>query len=78
MVGEKIAVFGQGVIGLLVTAVLARSFGAQSVLAVEPNAERAALARRMGAGAYPVQCRVPGDYEPCSEWVRVFQLKKWR
>jgi len=28
--------------------------------------------------AYPVQCRVPGYYEPCSERVRVFQLKKWR
>ncbi|KAJ1487241.1 hypothetical protein T484DRAFT_1787122 [Baffinella frigidus] len=51
VVGEKVAVFGQGVIGLLVTAILARSFGAHSVLAVEPNAERAALSRRMGAGA---------------------------
>ena len=37
VVGEKIAVFGQGVIGLLVTAILARSFGAPAVLAVEPN-----------------------------------------
>jgi len=28
--------------------------------------------------AYPVRCRVPGYYEPCSERVRVCQLKKCR
>ena len=28
--------------------------------------------------AYPVRCRVPGYYKPCSERVRVCQLKKCR
>ena len=28
--------------------------------------------------AYPIRCRVSGYYEPCSERVRVCQLKKWR
>ena len=28
--------------------------------------------------AYPVRCRVPGYYEPCSERLRVCQIKKCR
>ena len=28
--------------------------------------------------AYPVRCRVPGYYEPCSERARVWQLEKCR
>ena len=28
--------------------------------------------------AYPVRCRVPGYYEPCSEGLRVCQLNKSR
>ena len=28
--------------------------------------------------AYPVRCRVPSYYEPCSERVRVGQLKEWQ
>ena len=28
--------------------------------------------------AYPVRCRVPGYYEPCSEMVRFCQIQKYR
>ena len=50
--GERVAVFGQGVIGLLTTALLAR-FPLETLCAVEPGAARAALARRMGAVVAP-------------------------
>lgn len=47
--GETLVIFGQGVIGLLLTA-LAASAGAQ-VIAVDPVEERLALARKFGASA---------------------------
>jgi 2-desacetyl-2-hydroxyethyl bacteriochlorophyllide A dehydrogenase len=47
--GETVAVFGQGVVGLLVTQLLRRS-GAR-VLAVEPSALRRSFAERCGAEA---------------------------
>jgi 2-desacetyl-2-hydroxyethyl bacteriochlorophyllide A dehydrogenase len=47
--GDHVLVFGQGVVGLLITQVLARS-GAR-VIAVEPNAARAAVSARCGAVA---------------------------
>jgi 2-desacetyl-2-hydroxyethyl bacteriochlorophyllide A dehydrogenase len=47
--GEVVAVFGQGVVGLLVTQLLLRS-GAR-VVAVEPSALRRSLAQRCGAEA---------------------------
>jgi 2-desacetyl-2-hydroxyethyl bacteriochlorophyllide A dehydrogenase len=48
--GETALVFGQGVVGLLVTQLLRHS-GAGRVLAVEPLAERQELARRIGVDA---------------------------
>jgi len=53
--GEVVAVFGQGVVGLLVTQLLRRS-GAR-VVAVEPSALRRSFAERCGAEA----AIVPGD-----------------
>ncbi|MDQ6859505.1 MAG: zinc-binding alcohol dehydrogenase [Chloroflexota bacterium] len=46
--GEVVAVFGQGVVGLLITQLLRRS-GAR-VIAVEPSALRRSFAERCGAG----------------------------
>ena len=37
MVGETAAVFGQGLIGLLVTAILSRTLGSDKVVALEVN-----------------------------------------
>jgi 2-desacetyl-2-hydroxyethyl bacteriochlorophyllide A dehydrogenase len=53
--GEVVAVFGQGVVGLLVTQLLRRS-GAR-VVAIEPSALRRSLAERCGAEA----AIAPGD-----------------
>ncbi|TME27988.1 MAG: zinc-binding alcohol dehydrogenase [Chloroflexi bacterium] len=53
--GEVVAVFGQGVVGLLVTQLLCRS-GAR-VIAVEPTALRRSFAERCGADA----AIAPGD-----------------
>jgi len=53
--GEVVAVFGQGVVGLLVTQLLCRS-GAR-VIAVEPSALRRSFAERCGADA----AIAPGD-----------------
>src|SRR5205823_8925911 len=47
-IGERVAVFGQGVVGLLVTQLLRRT-GAQLVIAVEPVARRRELALHLGA-----------------------------
>ncbi|TKX75151.1 zinc-binding alcohol dehydrogenase [Halorubrum sp. GN11_10-6_MGM] len=49
-IGERVAVFGQGVVGLLTTALLARS-GAETVVAVEPKDRRRRLAAEFGADA---------------------------
>lgn len=49
-IGERIAVFGQGVVGLLTTALLSRS-PAADVVAVEPRPDRRALADALGADA---------------------------
>mmetsp|Transcript_39480 Transcript_39480/g.124237 ORF Transcript_39480/g.124237 Transcript_39480/m.124237 type:complete len:270 (+) Transcript_39480:917-1726(+) len=48
MVGERVAVFGQGMIGLLVSSILVQTVGPEHVVAVELDPARAALARRMG------------------------------
>src|SRR5438067_7450740 len=53
--GEVVAVFGQGVVGLLVTQLLGRS-GAR-VIAIEPSALRRSFAERCGADA----ALAPGD-----------------
>ena len=47
-IGERVAVFGQGVVGLLTTALLSRS-GAETVVAVEPRDHRRGLAADLGA-----------------------------
>lgn len=46
--GDRVAVFGQGVVGLLVTKLLKRS-GAASVVGVEPAALRKQMSKRAGA-----------------------------
>jgi 2-desacetyl-2-hydroxyethyl bacteriochlorophyllide A dehydrogenase len=46
--GERVAVVGQGVVGLLTTGLLA-GFPLETLVVVEPSPSRAALARRMGA-----------------------------
>lgn len=46
--GERVAVFGQGVVGLLLTQLLRRA-GASSVIAVDPVAGRRTLAEALGA-----------------------------
>lgn len=48
LLGERIVVFGQGLIGLLTTAVLA-SFPVDSITAVEPVARRRVLGEQLGA-----------------------------
>ena len=47
-IGEQVAVFGQGVIGLLTTAVLSE-MPVETLIAVEPHDDRRELAERMGA-----------------------------
>ncbi len=47
-IGERVAVFGQGVVGLLTTALLCRT-DVETVVAVEPLAPRRELAERLGA-----------------------------
>jgi 2-desacetyl-2-hydroxyethyl bacteriochlorophyllide A dehydrogenase len=49
-VGERVAVLGQGVVGLLVTSLLAR-FPLQAVVVIDPLASRARLGRGLGATA---------------------------
>jgi 2-desacetyl-2-hydroxyethyl bacteriochlorophyllide A dehydrogenase len=46
--GERVAVFGQGVVGLLITQLLRRT-GVSSILAVDPLARRRELACQVGA-----------------------------
>ncbi|MGH2461023.1 MAG: zinc-dependent alcohol dehydrogenase [Chloroflexota bacterium] len=46
--GERLVIFGQGVVGLLVTQ-LARRAGAEVIVAVDPIERRRELARRVGA-----------------------------
>ncbi|MDQ6674136.1 MAG: zinc-binding alcohol dehydrogenase [Chloroflexota bacterium] len=46
--GERVAVFGQGVIGLLITQLLRRT-GVSQIVVVEPVARRRELARQVGA-----------------------------
>lgn len=46
--GERVAVFGQGVVGLLATSLLSR-FPLSQLIVVEPDAKRQALALRRGA-----------------------------
>ena len=48
MIGERVAVLGQGIVGLLLTAVLAR-FPLAELLAIEGIAERRELAKSLGA-----------------------------
>jgi 2-desacetyl-2-hydroxyethyl bacteriochlorophyllide A dehydrogenase len=48
--GERVAVFGQGVVGLLLTQLLRRA-GAGLIIAVEPMPRRQELARQVGADA---------------------------
>jgi len=47
-IGEQVVVFGQGVIGLLTTAVLSET-PVETLIAVEPRDDRRELAERMGA-----------------------------
>ena len=53
LLGERVVVVGQGVVGLLTTALLAR-FPLQALAAVESDPARAALARQLGA-RWPAQ-----------------------
>jgi 2-desacetyl-2-hydroxyethyl bacteriochlorophyllide A dehydrogenase len=48
--GERVAIFGQGVVGLLITQLLLRT-GASRVIAVEPVEDRRRLGERFGAHA---------------------------
>jgi 2-desacetyl-2-hydroxyethyl bacteriochlorophyllide A dehydrogenase len=47
-IGERVAIFGQGVVGLLTTALYSRS-AAETVVAVEPRAHRRRVADALGA-----------------------------
>jgi 2-desacetyl-2-hydroxyethyl bacteriochlorophyllide A dehydrogenase len=47
-IGERVAIFGQGVVGLLLTQLVCRT-GAESVIVVDPIAVRRSLARDLGA-----------------------------
>lgn len=57
LVGERVAVLGQGIVGLLVTHLLSR-FPLERLVAVDPLAARQALARQLGAGQ---ACGPDGD-----------------
>jgi 2-desacetyl-2-hydroxyethyl bacteriochlorophyllide A dehydrogenase len=46
--GERVAVFGQGIVGLLITQLLRRT-GVSRLIAIDPLAHRRELARRVGA-----------------------------
>jgi 2-desacetyl-2-hydroxyethyl bacteriochlorophyllide A dehydrogenase len=48
LLGERVIVLGQGIVGLLLTAQLTQ-FPLQTLVVVEPNQRRAELARRLGA-----------------------------
>lgn len=48
MLGERVAVFGQGVVGLLTTALLA-TYPLSEIVAIEPRESRRDLAKRFGA-----------------------------
>jgi threonine dehydrogenase-like Zn-dependent dehydrogenase len=48
LLGERVVVVGQGIVGLLVTAILA-GFPLQDLRVIEPAAPRAAVAKRLGA-----------------------------
>jgi 2-desacetyl-2-hydroxyethyl bacteriochlorophyllide A dehydrogenase len=48
LLGERVVIFGQGSVGLLLTAILAR-FPLRDLRVVEPVAARAAVAQRLGA-----------------------------
>eukprot|EP00802_Teleaulax_amphioxeia_P011038 Tamp_11068.p1 GENE.Tamp_11068~~Tamp_11068.p1 ORF type:complete len:338 (-),score=26.68 Tamp_11068:126-1139(-) len=63
-VGDTVAVFGQGLIGILVAAILSANLGPDKVVAVEPNPHRAAVARRVGCGN--VLDPTPSDGTPFS------------
>jgi 2-desacetyl-2-hydroxyethyl bacteriochlorophyllide A dehydrogenase len=56
LIGEKVAVFGQGVVGLLTTALLSR-FPLASLLTVDSHSLRRQAAMRMGAS----ECLDPAD-----------------
>ncbi|TKX47946.1 zinc-binding alcohol dehydrogenase [Halorubrum sp. SD690R] len=58
-IGERVAVFGEGVVGLLTTALLARS-GVETVVAVEPKDRRRSLAAEFGADAVVDPSRYDG------------------
>jgi 2-desacetyl-2-hydroxyethyl bacteriochlorophyllide A dehydrogenase len=47
-IGERVAIFGQGAVGLLITQLIRRA-GVSRILAVEPIARRRELAARLGA-----------------------------
>jgi threonine dehydrogenase-like Zn-dependent dehydrogenase len=60
--GERVAVVGQGVVGLLTTALLAR-FPLASLAAVDSDPARAALARRFGATAEAARAAADLSFE---------------
>ena len=56
-----------------------RAFGHARLLFSKRHDGKGANGSKNGPhDAYPVRCHVPGYYEPCSERVRVCQLKTWR
>ena len=65
MIGERVAVLGQGIVGLLVTALL-RQFPLQALTAVDPIELRRAAAIRLGASAAIVcdGAEPPAGWEP--------------
>ena len=63
-VGDKVAVYGCGPMGLL-HIILAKASGAQTILAIDPNPERLEIARRAGATDI-----ISGNHESLPERVR--------
>lgn len=61
MIGERVLVIGQGVVGLL-TATLLETFPLSSLITLDENSERVSFARRMGLRAFS-----PSAYEESRE-----------
>ena len=69
LLGEKVCVFGQGVVGLLVTALLSR-FPLSRLVTVEPVKHRRVLSRGLGAGESVTPGELEagdGDFDLCFE-----------
>lgn len=71
LVGERVVVVGQGVVGLVLTALLARH-PLETVWAVEPDPFRRELSRQLGADEAVAPSDVIIEGQPIEEFQRVF------